>query len=653
MKKLVSLLLLQCFVVQLIWCQNNFLDSVELRQYGDAEYYVYWFDEDTAATNIINFGGYPFRIDVSHLGGGFHTMHGCLIDSYGNLLPAASLQVYCPVDYGSLGQGEVAYWFDEMQDFDTTGCVLSGFMADVSDIPVGLHSMHCAITNGSSFVSQITSVTLFNTYAHVADSLSDIVSVNYWFDEEESMRTETVTDSQAMIDVSALSSGFHSIHAEAVLGNGIITTFSSEVFVTNGTAQFDKVIYWYDDNDTVFVTDCLDNRFAIDVSELSAGTHILHGMIADMSKGMATEPDSADFYLSLCLGADTVFESATICPGVSYAWHGRNLTQSGVYCDSVATEFSCDSVYVLTLTVNSVDTTIIEMSACDNEQMPDWMTTPAVSGIYHHYDTIEASTGCDSVLHCILTVNASYFNAQSVRWPSANGPYAWKGKMITVTGVYYDSLQTQSGCDSVSELTITFIDPYLFEDEAMICQGDYYDWRGGRYTTSGVYYDSLETTDGVDSVYQLTLTVSPTYLVNDTATLSSGGNAYEWHGQSYSVAGDYSLTYKTVFGCDSICTLHLIDSTATDIDETRRVIDVMVVPNPMKVGETAYISAEWTDEEIDGMIIEVVAATGEVVSQIIPDNLVTTIEKIDLQGIYFIRITTGTNQVYVKKLIVK
>ena len=551
-------------------------------------------------------------------------------------------------------------------------------------------------------------------------------------------------------------------------------------------------------------------------------------------------------------------DTVSICQGENYLWRGRRYSTTGIYYDSLKTADNIDSVYRLMLTVNPVVITPVNLTACANDEMPSWAADAVAGNTYHHYDTLVASTGCDSIIHTALKVNPTYFNQQSVTWPSAAGNYNWHGKTITGSGIYYDSLTTViTGCDSVFQLNITFADKYLFEESHAICQGDYYDWRGQRYTqagvyydslktadqvdsiykltltvnqnyffltvhticqgetyrwhdmdcttagvyydsllttagcdsvyeltltvnptyyvqerhaicqgdvyqwhnrnlnaagvyydslttatgcdsvyeltlrvdrtyfvqeqysicqgdvyqwhnrslstagvyydsltttagcdsvyvltltvnasyfiqeqysicegdyyqwhyrnlnTDGVYYDSLFTTEGCDSVYELTLTVNPTYLVEDSAELAEDGSGYMWHGKTYSVAGDYVDSLSTVFGCDSICILHLSDPIHSGIDETSRIIDVKVVPNPVKAGGTAYISADWTDEEIDGMTIEVITATGAVVSRITPETQTTTLGGISLQGIYFIRITTGTEDVYIRKLIVQ
>ena len=64
---------------------------------------------------------------------------------------------------------------------------------------------------------------------------------------------------------------------------------------------------------------------------------------------------------------------------------------------------------------------------------------------------------------------------------------------------------------------------YLFQEEAFICEGNSYYWRGNYYSIDSVYYDSLKTVEGCDSVYELALT-----LMYDcrTVSLNTNGNGY-------------------------------------------------------------------------------------------------------------------------------
>ena len=147
----------------------------------------------------------------------------------------------------------------------------------------------------------------------------------------------------------------------------------------------------------------------------------------------------------------------------------------------------------------------------------------------------------------------------------------WREKEygLFTPGTYtlYDSLKNIEGCDSVYalQLTVNAI-PYLIEEATTACQHEDALWRDRTLPTAEagtfVLYDSLKSIYGMDSVYQLTLTVYyPTYALEDeTQTIYVGATA-EWRGIDLSLipVGDTLLTkiYPTLQGCDSVYTMRL------------------------------------------------------------------------------------------------
>ena len=67
--------------------------------------------------------------------------------------------------------------------------------------------------------------------------------------------------------------------------------------------------------------------------------------------------------------------------------------------------------------------------------------------------------------------------------------YDWNGNTYTNSGVYIDTLQTSNGCDSV--VTIDMIINYSASTSDSIIACDSMEWNGNNYTTSGVYVLSL------------------------------------------------------------------------------------------------------------------------------------------------------------------
>ena len=97
-------------------------------------------------------------------------------------------------------------------------------------------------------------------------------------------------------------------------------------------------------------------------------------------------------------------------------------------------------------------------------------------------------------------------------------------------------------------------------EEATICEGDAYTWRGNSYNVSGMYYDTLISVAGCDSIESLLLIVAAPQdtlsIIADKDTICQG-DSFEWNGQEYTQAGIYSVTLQSIYGCDSIAKLEL------------------------------------------------------------------------------------------------
>ena len=83
---------------------------------------------------------------------------------------------------------------------------------------------------------------------------------------------------------------------------------------------------------------------------------------------------------------------------------------------------------------------------------------------------------------------------------------------------------------------------------------DAFEWHGHTYTSNGVYYDTLTSYLGIDSIVALNLTIYPSYHYEYTETECG---SYLWEDSLYTESGDYTREFQSIYGCDSIRTLHL------------------------------------------------------------------------------------------------
>lgn len=247
-------------------------------------------------------------------------------------------------------------------------------------------------------------------------------------------------------------------------------------------------------------------------------------------------------------------DAATICEGDAYTLGSQNLTATGVYQETFTSVEGCDSLVTLQLTVRQVHMPPVIQASCSSyfwEQTGEIYTT---SGIYS--DTLASSYGCDSILTLELTINqhtASSFQIDTC------GSYFWTqtGETYTVGGMYMDTIPNAAGCDSLITLQLIIRQPSASTWPVEAC--GYYQWgqTGETYTISGLYRDTIPNNAGCDSVITLELTIlEPTA---STLTASACGSYY-WGqtGLTYHFSGSYKDTISNAAGCDSVVTLSLL-----------------------------------------------------------------------------------------------
>jgi PKD repeat protein len=146
-----------------------------------------------------------------------------------------------------------------------------------------------------------------------------------------------------------------------------------------------------------------------------------------------------------------------------------------------------------------------------------------IGGVYQntpgiYYDSLQTINGCDSIIATTLSLNPTYFNNNNNTICQGDSSLIF-GVYQSTSGTYYDSLQTANGCDSIIAITLTVNPTYFSNNNNTICQGDSILIGGVYQNTPGTYYDSLQTINGCDSIIETILTVDTSLTANFTKTL--------------------------------------------------------------------------------------------------------------------------------------
>lgn len=228
---------------------------------------------------------------------------------------------------------------------------------------------------------------------------------------------------------------------------------------------------------------------------------------------------------------DTVIEKLTSCDfyewidGVTY-WEN---TDTAVF--TLENKRGCDSVVFLDLEIIKSTTSVEKKSACYTYTWPQNGMTYTASGRYK--DTIPNAVGCDSIINMDLIIHQTSFSylfittCDSYNWAQNNQTY-------TASGVYIDTSVSLAGCDSISFLYLTINQFDSLGATVTACQSYTWPQNGMKYSTSGVYRDSLTNASGCDSVFTLYLTINniDTAVTKEKAVLTAsaiGTNiGYQW-----------------------------------------------------------------------------------------------------------------------------
>ena len=116
--------------------------------------------------------------------------------------------------------------------------------------------------------------------------------------------------------------------------------------------------------------------------------------------------------------------------------------------------------------------------------------------------------------------------------------YSFNGQNLSQAGNYIDTLQNIFGCDSIVTLQLSLVQPNSSSISTSICAGDTYFFNGQTISVAGQYSETIPSVFGCDSIIQLTLTVNPLPIltvqdtmvcVNTPLTLfASGALTYVW-----------------------------------------------------------------------------------------------------------------------------
>ena len=323
-----------------------------------------------------------------------------------------------------------------------------------------------------------------------------------------------------------------------------------------------------------------------------------------------TTVEGCDSVVYLHLTVHPTYEfrtTAEICFGSYYEWRGRFYNATGIYFDNQPTQgWGCDSLYILELYVKPAVIVPLYRSICNNETFVHTDTLWYTNGNHSEVNTLvwkpgmtipqtytdvifKGADGCDSIIYrYFLTIHDTYYSEESTTlcsneaylspesdhyWSGLQTEYGMGQSMPSIDTTFVDSLTSVYGCDSVFVLHARIHPAYRNIEYDTICGNTEWQWHNHHYLSLSAgeytYFDSLTTRLGCDSLYEMRLTVYPSYFFETHDTICAN-NTYLFNDRSLNQTGFYYDSLTTVHFCDSVYHLYLtvLDTTAEFIIDT-------------------------------------------------------------------------------------
>ena len=180
--------------------------------------------------------------------------------------------------------------------------------------------------------------------------------------------------------------------------------------------------------------------------------------------------------------------------------------------------------------------------------------------------TLVNAAGCDSIAKLVLVIKDTTTSTTNAAVCNNQLPYLWNGINYNLAGTYVKTLVNAAGCDSIAKLVLVVSNILTGTTTLTICDNQVpFLWNGNTCLTSGTYSANLKSVTGCDSIATLLLTVSSKLSSITNKTICSDQLPLSWNNINYTLGGTYSVTLKSVAGCDSIVTLILTINTTPSI----------------------------------------------------------------------------------------
>ncbi len=416
------------------------------------------------------------------------------------------------------------------------------------DLTPGFHNLFVRVKNSKGIWGHHEGRLFFILAPKNIENQNTIVEAEYFFDTDPGFGNGTAfnvsspqTNVTLNVSTKNLSEGFHNLFIRVKNNSGIWSHYEGRLF---------------------YITPPVVNQFTEIVSAewfVDKDPGVGNGTKMTLTKGQQIER--------------MVDISSQNIPGGKHTLYIRVLNNKGVWSHFEARNFMiCNTVLpnpeILSSTKSCIGSTIsLTAKAVTGANTYFWKgpnnftatgLTASIpnaalnhAGVYTLYAVRDGGTACDTssseITISVLSVQRTT-NQQTI---CQGDVYTINGKKYSSSGIYIDTLLSKNGCDSIVTTQLKVNEPSAFKEVKHICEGGSY--KG--YSKTGVYTQKHLNKVGCDSIYSLDLTVHTSDTIKLNKQICSGS---DYKGKS--TTGKYYFNYKSKYGCDSIEQVDLLVS---------------------------------------------------------------------------------------------
>jgi len=325
--------------------------------------YEYWFDDDFQNKTLVNItpteqATVLAQLDVSTMSNGMHLFNLRAKDERGYYSSIVS-QLFYKKKLSSYTDNKIIaykYWYDD--DYDNliyvdlltpTNQLNLIDNLDMTQIPKGIHTLNFQFKDDANIWSVISTDTIEKISLPIADYTYEVLSSNC--DSTVIAFTDNSIDGDVYLwdfadgTTDTLANPTHTFYNSGL--HSVILTITDTTTLADSTKQMDILITGHTAN--LFAVTSCDSY----TSPSGNYTYTTSGVYYDT----ITNHWGCDSLLTIDLNITYSFfseENINICQGETYTWHGQTLNTAGTYYDSLTTVNGCDSIYKLSLNVNSL-----------------------------------------------------------------------------------------------------------------------------------------------------------------------------------------------------------------------------------------------------------------------------------------------------------